>query len=517
MFVKGVEDKYPKELLNNRINTEGNVIACIYKDPMLLDETNLSIKDFITTDGRFYFSLASKLKKDKYNVFDEVSILSSSSESVIKEFESRGGYEQIQNMAEIVKVENWTTYINILYRDNLILKLFDDGFNLNRTVADSQGNEIIPLRLFKKMDSEAILDWYESRLATSGIGYSSKVLDDEIIEFDDKFIDELDEGMASGVPFDYAGIDINGENIRCFPFLSNQLSGYLPGTFNVIGGYSSVGKTTIWTSIIMSLIHHDRKVLIISNEQRASKFKIQFIAWSLYKYFRTSFLTKTKLQNGGFTKEEKEMLQTFNMWWKENYSNKIRFVSVADADMSTVKKKIRQYVLQDGFDTVLYDTFKLEFSSMNDNNNAWLSLIKDSRDFDMIAKKYNIIMLASLQLATHTLGKLFLDSSVLSMSKQIKEVLETLVLMRSTYNEELDKENKKYYCYPFQRKRLDNGEWVEEPYEPDMTAVYRTVFVDKGRNGTNSTDTGVAYLLKFNGAMGVFSEVALCRPKHANI
>ena len=122
-------------------------------------------------------------------------------------------------------------------------------------------------------------------------------------------------------------------------------------------------------------------------------------------------------------------------------------------------------------------------------------------------------MLASLQLAMNTKGKLFMDGSELSMSKQSIEVMETLLLMRSVYSEEVTKDDKKYYCRPFRLKKGENG-WFEEEYEPDPTGVYKALFVSKGRNGINSNDSGVGYLLAFDGGHGVFKEVAQARFKH---
>ena len=43
------------------------------------------------------------------------------------------------------------------------------------------------------------------------------------------------------------------------------------------------------------------------------------------------------------------------------------------------------------------------------------------------------------------------------------------------------------------------------------------LFVEKARNGQNSSDSGTAYLLKFYGGTGTFSEVAKCKPKHGVI
>jgi hypothetical protein len=82
--------------------------------------------------------------------------------------------------------------------------------------------------------------------------------------------------------------------------------------------------------------------------------------------------------------------------------------------------------------------------------------------------------------------------------------------------EELTKDNKKYYCNPFQHKKID-GKWVEEEYEPDPTATYKALFIGKSRNGANSNDLGIGYLLKFDGGHGIFKEVAKARFKHGKI
>ena len=132
------------------------------------------------------------------------------------------------------------------------------------------------------------------------------------------------------------------------------------------------------------------------------------------------------------------------------------------------QKKIRENVLRYGYDCVLYDTFKIQESDFEGTRQD-LSLVRDSRELDKIAKKYNIIMLASVQLAERLKGKLFLDSSVLSNSKQIKEILENLFLMRTVYDEELDEKNK-FYCRPFRLKKV-NDKWIEEEEENYIPAT----------------------------------------------
>lgn len=512
-FITGVKEKYPAALLKGRIEAEGNVISCFFKDMLLLDDTTFEQKDFITTDGLFYFSMLKNLRKKGFYSLDEITILSNMNEDVIGRYEDCGGWEAIQHQIDIINVQNFDTYIDILYRENILLHMHDDGFNLLKEIMVND-KPVVPLKLFRKMTAEEVTDWYDARINSYGTGYSSKILEEEEIDFDDEFIESCVEGEENGVPFDIAGYDVNGEEINCFPFLSRQTMGLLEGTLTMMGGFSSAGKSTWWVTVLMALLNYDRKILIISNEETVKKYKIKFMIWLLGKRNRYFKLTKKKMTTGDIDKISREQLKDVQEFWRKNYKGRVKFITITDADMSIVKKKIRECALRQGYDTVLYDTFKIQegdFSSARQD----LSLVRDSRELDKLGKKYNLIMLASVQLAEYMKGKLFLDASCLSNAKQIKEILENLFLMRTVYDEELD-EKSKYYCRPFRLKKVGD-KWIEEEYTPDRTAVWRMLFVEKTRNGSNSSDTGIAYLLKFSGDHCIFREVAQCRPKHGEI
>ena len=480
---------------------------------LLLDDLDLKKEDFITNDGRFYFGMLTQLRKKGFYSLDEVTILSNMNDEVIERYEVCGGWESIQHQIDIINDKNFDTYIDILYRENIMLHMVDDGIDLLHAV-DINGKKVVLLKLFRKMDADSVQDWWDARITSYGTGYSSKVLEEEEIDFDDEFIDNCKEGLENGVPFDIAGYDINGEEMNCFPFLSRQINGILEGTTTMMGGYSSAGKSTWWITVLMSLLHYDRKILIISNEENIKKFKIKFMVWLLGKRNRYFKLTKKKMTSGDISTESRKQLTDVQKYWRENYKGRVKFIAIADADMSLVKKKIRENVLRYGYDTVLYDTFKIQGGDISSARQD-LSLVRDSRELDKLAKKYNIIMLASVQLAEYTKGKLFLDASILSKAKQIKEQLENLYLMRTVYTEELD-EKSKYYCHPFRLKKV-NDKWIEEEYKPDTSAVWRMVFTEKCRTGANSSDNGIAYLLKYDGDHCIFREVAQCRPKHGEI
>ena len=95
-------DKYPEELLKGRIAIEGNVISCLAKDILLLDEINLDTKDFLCHDSVFYFGLFKHIRNKGFNSLDEITILSNVSELIEGAFIERGGWDVIQNLESIV-------------------------------------------------------------------------------------------------------------------------------------------------------------------------------------------------------------------------------------------------------------------------------------------------------------------------------------------------------------------------------------------------------------------------------
>ena len=514
VFLSGIEKKYPEELLEKRLEIEGNVIACLWKDPLLLDEYDFTKEFFTTKDGRFYFELAKNLRSKGLNTLDEVSVLSNSTEQVVEKFNSKGGFETIEQMVSVVNLNNWESYSDQLYRENLLMRLYDSGYTL-LTEVEYSGKKIIPINLFRKMTSEQVVDFYEAQLSGFEIGQSSSILQEGEIDFDDEWLVDLKEGVNNGIPFDRSFDDINGEAINCFPFLSGNMSGLLKGTSTAIGGFSSTGKSTLWITILMALLYRGEKILIISNEETIEKFKIKFLVWFLAKYNRYYKATKKKLMAGEINPESRKQIKIAQSFWRDNGINKnLKFIAINDANISVVSKKIREYVLKYGCTTVLYDTFKINNADMREARQD-LALVRDSRELDKLAKKYDIIMLYSIQLAEALKGKLWLDSSCLSNSKQIKEQLENLCLLRNVYDEELD-ENSKFYLRPF--RRVKNGDvWDEQEYHCDRSRTWKILFLEKTRNGSNTSDSNIAYLLSFDGDHALFRETCLCRPRHGQI
>lgn len=517
MYISGVLDKFPKELLTKRINVEANVVSCMVNDVLLAEDTNIDSSKFITKDARLIYNIVKILRDKKCAVFDEVSYLTYVPEDIRATLDSSGGFKAIKNLADCVNMKNYESYLDDLLKQNMILDMHKFGFNLLEPI-DCDGKMIQPLKLFEKMSSEQVTDWYTAKLENFSTGYSSRVLEEEEIDFSDEFITSLKEGEEAGTPFEYFDDDCDGNPVEALKYFSQKVNG-IPDGLTMIGGFSNVGKTTLILTIILSMLHSGEKCMIISNEQRSKIFKMGFLLLILTKHFNYYNLTKTKMMKGNISAEDDKYIKLAQAYWRKNYKGKLWFISIPDSDVSLALKKFRVGILNKGITTCVYDTFKCDFSSGGDDN-TWVSLIKDSRRFEALARKYEgTKVICSLQLAINCLGKLFLDSSVLSMSKQIKEVCDLMILCRATYPEEFDPSENKYYCAPFKTvKNKLTGEWENVPWEPKENMVYRAVFIEKSRSsGEVSSDTGIGYLFSFQGQWGIWSDAAKAKFKHGYI
>lgn len=509
-FVSGAKNKYPQELLDGRVEIEGKIIGCLLKDPFLLADCSLRKDHFITKEGRFFFGLVSTLSKKKLGTLDEISISTSISQEAWDRLNEYGGMQAIEDMTSIINLDNWESYLDDFYRENALCRMCNNNFDLTKPM-EYLGKKIVPIKLLRKMDCEQVVDFFDSLSSELEIGQSSSVLEERVIRFDDEFFNGLEEGKENGVPFETAFENVKGKTIKVFPNLSRRICGFLPGYLHMLGGFSSVGKSTWWVGIVMSMISTGHRVLIISNEEDPGKFTIKCFCWLLSEYANYWNMTKKKLVSGSDAEGYVEARKTVQDFWDTEIGDALKYVHIQDANMKVVKRKIRELCLKQGYDVVLYDTFKIQESDMKDARQD-LALIRDSRELDSLAKKYNLIMFASVQLAERMNSRLWLDSSCLSNSKQVKEVLENLILMRNVSDEELDPTSR-IYIRPFNLVKTENG-WEEQEVYVDPRYTYRAIFLEKARSGGNSNDTHIAYLMKFDGDHSVFREFCMCRPRH---
>jgi hypothetical protein len=89
---------------------------------------------------------------------------------------------------------------------------------------------------------------------------------------------------------------------------------------------------------------------------------------------------------------------------------------------------------------IVWDTMKGD--DITDGSDAWLQLLMNSRKIFNLVSKLNIALTCTFQLALYTTNQRYLDASCLSSSKQIKEVVSELIMMRKLWSDEYTGEKK---------------------------------------------------------------------------
>lgn len=513
-FVPGIIGRYDSRLLEKRLTMEGNVCGCLLKNLELFDDCGLDSLDFITNSGRLLFVMAKKLREKGIQKFDEITFVSSLESDFTHMVENTlGDFNQIYNIMETVSDKNWETFLDDLNKNNVLLRLCDKGVKIFETIRLDNGKDIIPFDFFKELSCSEVLEFYEGIVVSMQTKVqNSKLVEEGYIEFDDAWVKSLQNKEEMGVSFGEAGYDVAGEEIRTFPFMSSNTLGLKPGTLSAWGALSGSGKTTYMVTIAMSLASKGEKVIMVTNESRLSELKAIFLAWVVYRILRYEKLSKRKIISGEFSSEDMKIIEKAQQYWKENYSKKIKIVTLSDADADFSCQIIKRAILREGASVFIVDTMKMTLSD-DTGDNTWIGLIKDVRGLTEVAMKYNVIGLITVQLAPNTSNRAWLDSSCLANCKQMKETLSNLVLFRKLYAPELDP-NSQFFVKPFRRKLKPDGsgEWYDEPYDADPNKSWIIAFSDKTRRGIDSGMDGSAFLCRTDLDHASFYETARCYP-----
>ena len=187
---------YPEELTKKRQAIECNFIFSLYKAPDLIEDyKNITNEvDIITEDGIFYYGLALNLRKAGYQAFDNISIYTylEGQETLKKGFEKRGGYTSVAEITSLLTEENIDSYYDDLIKNNMILRLYDAGFDVLKNMDK-----------FNQMSAEDVYDFYDYKLNDVCVNKIEKIKVENISEGYDDYINDWDSGSQVGFKIGY--------------------------------------------------------------------------------------------------------------------------------------------------------------------------------------------------------------------------------------------------------------------------------------------------------------------------
>ena len=321
-----------------------------------------------------------------------------------------------------------------------------------------------------------------------------------------------------------------------FPILTSVFKGIRKGETMAYAMPSNAGKSRFainmaaYTSFI-----HKKKVLFISNEMSEDKMKLCLITTILNNpeiqklhgqimhksetellefKFRPDDDKKVLTDEDGFVKREDEETQEefverlktvsteFNMtiaatdWVNSQIENSIYFINITDHTNDELQNVIMNFYYKEQIEYVFYDTLKTDTENIGNSE----EIKKTATILSNLAQNLNIFICSTLQLSENATSPLNLSVNDLAVSRTVKEVLDTLSLVKQINRENINQ-------YEYSKCEVDTVFYDLEKYD-DPDVRYYSWVVDKNRAGAKPS-----LLFKLNLAYNSWEELGYLRMK----
>ena len=446
-----------KQFNKDRVKIEACFVMSLWCEPELYEEYlklnengDETLRD---KDAQFYFKLGKMMYKQGFRDFDHVTLETylSTQPRAKKKFEEYGGYNEVKQLMNLIDSTNVNGYFDQIRKINMLSEIC-----LQYTNAFENPSK------FDELTSEEVYNYFEHINSQSSIaaGNSEQV---EELTVDNDFVARLEAGEEQGISY-----------WKYCPRLNNITLGAKPGSLYMVGALSGSGKTSwAFECMLMGAHYEGTKVAVISNEMTSQDYKILLLQHVLITELRYYGITRKGIRAGNYTDEQKQKIKEAQEIIKEKY-NDVYFIKMFDNNIEKVLKYLRKLKAM-GVSLVMYDTFKSDDRAGADI--LWQSLMLDARKLFQCVSRLGICCVTTYQLALHTENTRYLTANCLSNSKQIKEIYETMIYMRSLWDDE--RKGGKYYIHPYYFDQYNKK--VKHEYEFDDDGKYMLVFVDKNR------------------------------------
>ena len=502
---------YPKRLSN--IELEERYIGLLLDNPKAIsmyyvvhddcyfesdDMLNL-YKSILFTEGQAY---APQIAKNDFNFAKESS-------------ETYKLKSQLREKARKVKYDFEKTYVELR-------KLFEIRKNyLSNPIKETQKEvvDILKYKLYDSMTIQEVKDAIAQIMATEK--FKRSILNTNMTDF-----------FITGENSLTTGLELP------FPILSSVFKGIRKGETMAYAMPSNSGKSrfTIDLAAYIAFIHK-KKVLVISNEMSEEKMKLCLITTVLNNKeiqklhgqelsktegellefkFRPDDGENVEIDEDGYVKKRegesqkmfsqrlKEVSTEFRKtiavteWLDEQIRNSIYFVNITNHTNDELEKIILNYYYKEKIEYMFYDTLKTDTENIGNGE----EIKKTATILSNLAQNLKIFIASSLQLTESNTLPINLHINDLAVSRTVKEVLDTLYLIKQIHNEDLNK-------YEYSLEEVDT-EFFELKKYKDPDVRYYACVVDKNRAGAKPK-----VLFRLNLAYNVWEELGYLRLKSA--
>ena len=352
--------------------------------------------------------------------------------------------------------------------------------------------DIIDYKLYDQMSVEEIESAVNQVTVTEK--FKQSILNKDLTDF----LEEGNNNLTNGLDLP-------------FPILTEVFKGIRKGETMAYAMPSNSGKSRFAINIAAyTAFVNKKKVLMISNEMSEEKMRLCLITTilntpelqklhgqKLHKSeneildfkFRPDKVEGVNLDEDGFIlKEEKETHREFierlskistefnktieaTDWVNKQISNSIYFINITDHTNDELKKVIMNYYYKEKIEYVFYDTLKTDTANIGNGE----EIKRTATILSNIAQNFGIFICSSLQLSETSTLPINLDINDLAVSRTVKEVLDTLCLIKQINRDT-------YQNYEYSLKEVDTEFYDLKRYE-DPDVRYYSCIVDKNRAG----------------------------------
>ena len=496
---------YPKELSN--VEEERTFIGLLLNDPKLIVKYYFPFEEC-------YFEDPDSLNVYKSILFTEGGAYSS--EDAKRRFNFARDNEEVYNfkMELKAKVKNKEYDVEKIFID--LRKLFILRKNYLAIPIKSIQDRVVEITnylLYDKMSIEEVKSAIEQVNATEK--FKRAVLNKDLTTF----LESGENNLRNGLPLP-------------FPILTSVFKGIRRGETMAFSMPSNSGKSrfTIDIAAHVALVHK-KKVLIISNEMSEDKMKLCLITTIInnkaiqelhgvhlsktegelleFKYRADDpknvetdeegfIIRKPKEKQGDFvkrlTKESEEFRKTIEItdWANKEIKNSIYFINITDHTNDELQKVIMNYYYKEQIEYVFYDTLKTDTANIGVGE----ELKKTATILSNLAQNFNLYICSTLQLAESNTLPVNLNVNDLAVSRTVKEVLDTLCLIKQINRDTLQD-------YEYSLNEVDTKFFNLKKFD-DPDVRYYACVVDKNRAGAKPT-----LLFRLNLAYNVWEELRI--------
>ena len=442
---------------------EANIVSILWKQPELYyTYDKLKLKHFTENVWKVFWQIGYDIViKEKKPILDDITVgLYLEKHPKLKEqYNKYKGYETIENAKAYVKVENIEGYINELYKWNAVLDLLKRK-PLSERIKD-----------FTDMTSEQIYDEEEAILNHIFINVEGDDVTHDIADGIDELIEELDQGMAVGLP------------LHNSPMLNKEIGGNLEGNITLVGGLSGVGKTALSRTLnLPSILEHKEKIVIMINEEGKKKWQREFLVWVSNNIFKED-LQKYVVRDGKYKPEVKELLKKCSDWIKQ-HKNTVILKPFTQYTTAKAIKTIKKYSSM-GVKYFMLDTYKADSKTSN-NEAYWFNMQQNMVEINDVIKpeSKNVHIWITFQLSKGSSVQRYYTQDNIGMSKNIVDVASTCLMVRKVFEDELEGGKKELDVY---RKEKRHGNIESQiPVKLKRDKNYQIIFIVKNREGSTN-------------------------------